>query len=230
MRPLRHRRQTSRRGPNSKGFIGVKALSLLLPLDVENCPPEVFSMINGLAPDWRLKNILAPIDFSACSAHALARAAALARSHDATLTILHVIDINPPAARTHCGTAENLMRKLWITGVSELCRLRELLAQNQIKTQTLIVEGLPVESIVENSPGFDLLVMGERRSRSAWNLFSRHTARRVIERAECPVQMVHQNNSFAGRELEPKANCCSVMNRPPGTYPSPRHGYGFRAE
>ncbi len=141
---------------------------------------------------WKIRNILAPTDFSACSAEALGRAAALARRHDATLTILHVIDVNPPAAHTHSGTAEALMSRLRLTGTAELCRLEKSLAQNQTKTQTLIVEGIPAEAIVETSAGFDLLVIGERRARSAWNLFSRHTARCVIGRAECPVLVVHQ--------------------------------------
>jgi nucleotide-binding universal stress UspA family protein len=167
------------------------------PLSLNDAQPQD----RETEPDWRLKHILVPTDFSPCSDKAVARAASLARHHDATLTIFHVVDINPPAALTHCGAAENLMRQLWVTGISKLCRMKESLAQSQTKTQTLIVEGLPAEAIVENTPGFDLLVMGERRSKSAWNLFARHTARRVIERAECPVLVVHQDKRLVDREL-----------------------------
>lgn len=140
---------------------------------------------------WRIRNILAPTDFSARSIEAVAQAAELARRYDATLTILHVIDINPPSARTHVGPAEELMRRLWATGTAESRRLSESLIQQNTKTQTRIVEGLPAEVIIENSSGFDLLVMNEERSRSAWNFFSRHTARRVIEGAACPLLVVH---------------------------------------
>jgi len=147
--------------------------------------------------DWKLKNILVATDFSACSTEAVARAAALARHHDATLTILHVIDVNPPEARMHCGSAESLMKQLWVRGNSELCRLTESLAKSQTKTQTLIVEGLPAEAVVENSSSFDLLVMGEERTKSAWNFFSRHTARRVVQSARCPVLVVHQKRGPA---------------------------------
>jgi nucleotide-binding universal stress UspA family protein len=142
-------------------------------------------------PDWRIRNILAPTDFSPASVEAVAQAAALARRYDALLTILHVIDSNPPAARTHLGTADELMRQLWATGKAELRRLTESLAQQQTRTQARIIEGLPAEVIIELSSSFDLLAINEEPSGSAWNLFSPHTARRVIEGAACPLLVVH---------------------------------------
>ena len=146
-----------------------------------------------------IKRILVPTDLSACSAETVDRAATLARHHDATLTILHVVDINPSATFTHCGPANDLMRRIWVTGAAELSRLKNSLEGKQTRAQTLIVEGLPADAIVESSSGFDLLVISEPRSKSAWHLFSRHTARRVIEGAECPVLVVHQETSLAAR-------------------------------
>ncbi|HWX22669.1 MAG TPA: universal stress protein [Candidatus Binatia bacterium] len=158
-----------------------------------------------------IHRILVPSDFSPRSAKALERAIALARQFDATLTILHVIDINPPAAFTHSGTAEDLMKQLWVTGASELSRLEESLRKNQTKVQTLLVEGLPAEAIVENSAAFDLLVISEPRSKSTWNLFSRHTARRVVEQAECPVVVVDQTlSSRRGKQASQAQLACSA--------------------
>lgn len=155
----------------------------------------------GTEPGWRIRTILVPTDFSPRSVEAVAQAAVLARHYDATMTILHVIDGNPPSARTHLGTAEDLMRQLWATGVAELRRLTDSLAPQHTKTQTRIIEGLPAEVIIENSSGFDLLVIGEPRSKSVWHLFSRHTARRVIEGAVCPVLVVDQRTGRAGPKL-----------------------------
>jgi nucleotide-binding universal stress UspA family protein len=152
-----------------------------------------------------IRRILVPTDFSPCSARALERAVALAQQTDATLTILHVIDINPPAARTHCGTAEELMRQLWVTGTSELARLKKSLEENQIRSQTLVVEGLPCEAIVENSSDFDLLVISEPRLKSGWDFFWKHTTQRVIEQAECPVHVVHQETGPVDRISGSKA-------------------------
>ena len=41
----------------------------------------------------RIQRILCPIDFSDFSRHAFDRALAIARSHDATVTALHVVPI-----------------------------------------------------------------------------------------------------------------------------------------
>src|ERR1017187_4073178 len=152
----------------------------------------------GMKPGWRIRTILVPTEFSARSLEAVGRAAVLARHHDATVTILHVIDINPPSAPTHVGAAGDLMRQLWATGIAGLRRLTESLAQEQTKVRARILEGLPAEVIIENSSGFDLLVIGEQCPKSAWHLFSRHTARRVIEGAVCPVMMVHQQTDRVG--------------------------------
>jgi nucleotide-binding universal stress UspA family protein len=141
--------------------------------------------------DWKIQNILAPTDFSAGSAEAVAQAAALARRYDASLTILHVIDCNPALARTHVGPAEELMKQLWAAGTAGLRQLSESLALQQVKAQTQLVEGLPAEVIIENSATFDLLVISEEHSKPAWSLFSRHTVRRVIDGAACPLLVVH---------------------------------------
>jgi nucleotide-binding universal stress UspA family protein len=152
-----------------------------------------------------IRRILVPTDFSPRSARAVERAAELARQSGATVTILHVIDINPSAAPTHCGTAEDLIRQLWTAGTSELERLKESMKKNQTRVRTLMVEGLPYEAIVENSSGFDLLVISEPRPKSAWNFFSKQTARRVIEQAKCPVHVVRQETGLAGRSLRSEA-------------------------
>jgi len=177
----------------------------------ENPPGLTGARCRGLEaePDWKVDKILVATDFSACAAVAVARAAALARRHDGTLTILHVVDVNPPAAVTHCGNAEDLMRQLWATGVSELAQSKKTLEENHTRARTLIVEGFPVEAIVEASSGFDLLVIGEPASKPAWNFFSTRTARRIIERALCPVWVVCQESSTPNNELERKAKAAA---------------------
>lgn len=150
------------------------------------------------------RRILVPTDFSPCSARAVECAAVMARQSDASLTILHVIDINPPAASRHFGTADDLMRELWVRGTSELARLKTSLGHTQVRIQTRLVEGLPFEAIVENSCDFDLLIINEPSSKSVWNFFSKHTARRVIEQAKCPVRVVRQETGLANLDLRSK--------------------------
>lgn len=159
----------------------------------------------GAEPGRPIHRILVPTDFSECSARAIKRGVALARQSNATLTILHVIDINPPAASTHCGSADDLMRQLWVIGTAELARLKKSLEQTQLQIRMLLVEGLPHEAIVENSSGFDLLIISEPHPKSGWSFFSKHTARRVIEQAKCRVHVVSQDAGLTGRNLPSKA-------------------------
>lgn len=177
-------------------------------LAVEDASPNSSAYARGRAdaePGRPIHRILVPTDFSASSLRAIKRAVELARQYNATLTILHVIDINPPAAFTHCGSADDLMRQLWVTGTAELAQLKKSLEQTQLQIRTLLVEGLPHEAIVENSSGFDLLVIGEPHAKSGWNFFSKHTAQRVIEQAKCRVHAVRQDTGLTGHNLPSKA-------------------------
>ena len=150
----------------------------------------------------RVRKILVPIDFSPESMEVVAQAVALARRHAATLTLLHVIDITPPEAQTYCGPANSMMKQLWTSGREQLLRLAESLEQQGVQTRTLILEGLPAEVIIDSSAGFDTLVIGQHRRTSAWNLFARHTARRVINHAHCPVLVASQKQDRQNRLVE----------------------------
>ena len=151
----------------------------------------------------KLDNILVATNFSDASANAVSLAAALARQRQATLTILHIIDINSPSSNTFCGSAEALMEQLWAAGIRELALLKKSLEEKQTKVRTLLVEGIPCEAIAETSSGFDLLIVGEPDSKPGWNFFSRRTARRLVEQAKCPVLMVEKGWNPVSREFEP---------------------------
>ncbi len=156
-------------------------------------------------PERKIKHILVPTNFSAGSAEAVARAAKLARHHDAKLTVLHVVDINSPAAWTHSGTADGLMHGLWTEGLSKLQRLVESLTEKLPDVRSCIAEGLPAEEIIHHSGNFDLLVLGEDPRKGVWNLFSKNTARQVVAKAECRVMVVPR-----GDVEEPNSVMCIV--------------------
>lgn len=132
-------------------------------------------------------HILVATDFSRSATAAVRLAANLASLSHATLTVLHVVDTNPDSATAHSGSADDLMDAAWQKALSEMVRLKEQLAAAQnVPTETLIVEGIPWEQIAMQSKGFDLLVLGHKSLRS-WNFFSKHTSRRLLKEAGCPV-------------------------------------------
>jgi nucleotide-binding universal stress UspA family protein len=153
-------------------------------------PPE-----QGDRPRGHLvRKILVPTDFSPRSTIAVNRAVVLANQCDAVLTILHVIDANAQPAGVESGTAEDLMKYLWSEGAARMGQLAWSLC-GQVEAQTTLEEGLPWETIVEKSRGYDLLILGTARARSGWKLFSKQTARRVIENADCPVMVVRDGKT-----------------------------------
>jgi nucleotide-binding universal stress UspA family protein len=139
--------------------------------------------------EFLIRRILVPTDFSPASARALERAKAIANQCDASLTILHVIDIN---ASVGSGTAEGLMRGLWSDAGTQMAKLAVSLA-GTVEAQTLLAEGLPSEVILEQSLEFDLVIMGRDRHQRKWQLFSKHTGKRVIENSVCPVMVVQSD-------------------------------------
>jgi nucleotide-binding universal stress UspA family protein len=139
-----------------------------------------------------ISKILLATDFSPSSTKALECAVALARQLAASLTVLHVIDINPPEASTHAGDAASLMRGLRVHAITEMDRLASSLAGEQVRTQPMLVEGLPPQEILNQSKHSDLVVLGTQPTKRLWSLFSKHTAQHVIEAAHCPVLVVRE--------------------------------------
>jgi nucleotide-binding universal stress UspA family protein len=142
-----------------------------------------------LAPRQPIERILVPTDFSSGSAKAVALAATLAVQCDASLTLLHVIDINAAVPSGLPAAAESLMQKLWSVGFGKMTALQRSLINQNLDAQTAVVEGLPWEQVVERSSSFDLIVLSNRRSKHR-HFFSRHTLERILENAECPVILV----------------------------------------
>ena len=144
----------------------------------------------------RIKKILVATDFSTCSTRTVEHAVALALQCGATLTLLHVIDINPTAAFSYAGGAEALMRGLRAEAITQMNRLTGSLTSAQVDAQPMLVEGLPAEEIVEQSHGCDLVVLGRESAKRSWGLFAKHTTQRVIEAAACPVLVVGEGQGL----------------------------------
>ena len=185
------------RAPNTGGFAPVRdgAGNILAGGEAGQLPEVATNPTRQSEPGSQtpVGTILVPTDFSPVSLLAVERAIALANPWEATLTLLHVIDINAQPRPGEPGTAADLMSWLWGDGTARMSRLARSL-NGRVKARTLLGEGLPWEEIVETSRGFDMVVLGRSRARNRSGLFSRQTARRVVERAACPVMVVSDTN------------------------------------
>lgn len=143
-----------------------------------------------------IRRILVATDFSPRSASAVQHAMALAHQCGATLTLLHVIDINPPEAFSYAGGADALMRGQRVEAITRMARLVDSLTPAQVEAEPMLVEGLPAEEIAEQSHCCDLVVLGAASARWSLGPFSKHTTQGVIKAAACPVLVVGEGQGL----------------------------------
>jgi nucleotide-binding universal stress UspA family protein len=135
-----------------------------------------------------INRILCPIDFSPGSEDVLASAVALARYHEASLTVLHVASRRPVPAGPTPGRRQPV-RELWLERLGEITGpWRE--AQEGISVA--VREGEPVRRILEEASAgrADLIVMGTKGRSGMSRLLLGSVAEAVLRRASCPVLTV----------------------------------------
>jgi universal stress protein A len=152
------------------------------------------------AAPFRLRRILVPIDFSACSRRALLYALSFARQFGAQLLLVHVVEpmIVP----------ENLLMavpELPEAGGNLLGEAQERLAQlarkeipAEVKFDTVVRVGRPYQELIEAAKAgdVDLIVIATHGYTGLKHVFLGSTAERVVRHASCPVLTV--------REAEPE--------------------------
>ncbi|HHT9159978.1 MAG: universal stress protein [Planctomycetota bacterium] len=138
----------------------------------------------------KLKKILCPIDFSACSIHALSYAIDLSIKNKASLYLIYVME-------THVNDARDILKQIDLllddTQIDNLkIRLISLIPDNiqkSITIETIVVKGIPYVEIVKTSKDkqIDLIVMGTHGRTGLEHILIGSVAQRVIQKAPCPV-------------------------------------------
>jgi len=132
-----------------------------------------------------LRSVLAATDLSMRSERAIRRAARLAGSMHAGLTMLHVVDDDQPAAVVEVESRD-AQRML----ADEADALRETLGTEPVVT---VRAGHPAETIAHEAAAgaYDLVVMGAHRRRILADVFVGTTIERVIRTSRRPVLMAN---------------------------------------
>jgi nucleotide-binding universal stress UspA family protein len=139
-----------------------------------------------------IKRILVPTDFSTSSVRALAEAVCVARRCQATITLLHVVDLNFHAPPTGPVDVNKLRAELWQAGLGKLGQTVLGLVGAGVEVQTLIRQGLPWEEIVDTARQYDLVILGKHKPNPFWHWFTRQTVKGVLEVTPCPVMVVRE--------------------------------------
>ena len=138
----------------------------------------------------KLKKILCPIDFSACSAYALSYAIDLSVREHASLYLIHVIE-------THISNFGDIIKQIDLLlddkQINNLnMRLINLVPgdmQKNISIKPIVAKGIPFVEIIKTAKDnlVDLIVMGTHGRTGLNHILIGSVAERVIQKAPCPV-------------------------------------------
>jgi nucleotide-binding universal stress UspA family protein len=150
-----------------------------------------------------MKNILAPIDFSAATDRVCEAAATLAKAVNGRVVLLH--SVPPPIVTTEYGPMiENLAE---ITANSEkaaakhLARLRKKIEDQLVVTEAMQFLGAPGPNILSHAETLaaDYIVMGSHGHTALYELLVGSTTHHVLMKANCPVVIVPPEKKAASK-------------------------------
>lgn len=138
-----------------------------------------------------LSRILVPVDFSDCSLEAVEYAAFMAQRHQATLSLVHVLEpvsYGLDFTLLHSGKREELRERL----AARMTGLTTALGAVNIKADSHIRGGVPADSILDSARTIpaDLIVMGTHGRRGLSHLLCGSVAEAVLRQSRCPVLTV----------------------------------------
>jgi nucleotide-binding universal stress UspA family protein len=163
------------------------------PCPVLVVPPHAVLRDSG-TPPWH--RVVCGIDFSDASLAALEYAISLAEESDATLTLLHAIEIPPELSQTPGMSEVDVDRVRAGAEAEALRRLRGLIpesARESCTVRTSVAEGRAAREIVRlaESEKEDLIVLGVRGRNAVDLVMFGSNTQYVVRAAPCPVLVVH---------------------------------------
>ena len=146
-----------------------------------------------------MKNILVPTDFSECARFAVNTAIAIAKQNNATIHLLHVVDIPLTSYDVGMNTYENIPETMFLMDHAKK-NMERLVAEPIFKdvTITSTVEFDLTYSRITNEATekkVDLIVMGSHGASGFKELVLGSNTERVVRFSECPVLTVKKDHT-----------------------------------
>lgn len=136
------------------------------------------------------KNILVPTDGSEYTKAAVRKAIELAKLSGGKITALYVLDQTVLTNMPMDTAVMNVYNTLEKEGKEAVDFVRDLGAQEGIEVTLSIKEGTPVKVILDESPSYDIIVMGTLGRTGMSKLLMGSVAERVVRASSCPVMVV----------------------------------------
>ncbi len=138
------------------------------------------------------KTVLFTTDFTDASIYAASYAASIARSYNARLLVLHVVDTSEEAAGFYFPhiSYERLDKDLKDAAEAMLKKFCEKNLKGMKDLDMKVLTGEPYKEILKASAGADLIVMGAVGKAHLDRVLFGSTTERVMRKAKCPVMVV----------------------------------------
>ncbi len=140
-------------------------------------------------------NILVPTDGSEYTKAAVREAVSLAKLSGGKITALYVLDQSVFTNMPMDTAVMNVYNTLEKEGKAAVDFVRDLGAENGIEVEVSIKEGTPVKVILDESPNYDIIVMGTLGRTGMSKLLMGSVAERVVRAAQCPVLVVRDTQA-----------------------------------
>lgn len=139
-----------------------------------------------------IAKILVPTDGSEHSVRAAEYAISIAKTHDAQIIIVYVVDEVVIDQFSKVAEREAIERELKRDGQRYIHYVIGLAEAEGVASSSMLVKGRPFEQIVNLTKGLniDLLVMGTYGHQGAERILMGRVAERVIQYSPCPVLVV----------------------------------------
>jgi nucleotide-binding universal stress UspA family protein len=141
-----------------------------------------------------LKKVLVPVDFSGSARKALEYGLAFAEQFQASLALLHVIELSFLGSGLGEIEVPLLETELRQNAGQQLDRLVAEVIGNRVPCETEVAVGRPWQEITEAAKAreVDLIVMGTHGYTGLRHVVMGSTAERVVRHAACPVLVVRE--------------------------------------
>lgn len=156
------------------------------------------SPVSKAGPVMEFKQILIPIDFSACSKRAIDAGIAMARQFGAQVHLLHIVE---PAAAAPLALAGVLPQGEMVERLEENARelIRKLVDEygKDVKVDGLVAAGSPPLEIARFAKrnNIDLIVTATHGRTGIGHVLMGSVAERLVRHAPCPVMVVPSKES-----------------------------------
>lgn len=149
-----------------------------------------------------MKAILAPVDFSGATTSVVAEAARLARAIEGRVVLLSIIQ--PPVITSEYAPLTENLGEITAAGersaAKHLASLQESLQKDGVPTETVQLNGSPIQHIIEQAKKFEAayIVMGSHGHTALYDLLVGSTTHGVLLRAACPVMIIPKGQHAKG--------------------------------